>query len=505
MESTRIKNTKRNIISSVFLQMAKILLVFLNRIIFAKILGPSYLGINGLFSTVLGLLSLADLGISTAMMYSLYKPLSDNNEELITKYINYFRKIFNIIAFSILLLGLGLIPFLKYLVNLPEEIPHIYLYYILILINTVSTYLFVYKTTLLSADQKMYIINRYDTIFQFVLFILQIIALLITKSFAIYLIANIICTFLSNVFKVSKTKTLYPYLDKYKSSNLSNQDKKELYKNVFSLFFYRVGSIIQGNTDNILISIFVGTIVVGYYSNYNAIISAVVTFLTLVFTAVKASVGNYVNTKNKKEQLIMFERLEKYNFWLVGFCSVCLIILIPDFILICFGKNYLLSTSLLIWAVLNFYTSNIRQTMWAYRETTNLFVKTKFITIITSIINVFSSIIGGYFWGITGIVAATVISRMIYAWWREPLILYNDYFEISSKSYFVNYIGRLILLTIITIITYLSCYYVNSFNIYINFIIKMIICCVVPIIIFFIVYRKSEDFDYLIKNVLKRK
>ena len=495
MSQSRIKNTSRNLVYATILQIVKIALVFVVRIIFVYKLGETYLGINGLFTNVIGFLSLADLGMTTALMYSLYKPLAENDEQKIKAYISYFRKVYYVIALMITIIGIAIIPFLKYLVNLPSEMPEMYLYYILLLANSVISYLFVYKTTLLSADQKMYVINKYDIIFQFVLAILQIIILLVFQSFVGYLLANILCTLLGNIAKAKKVDQIYPYLRQEEKAILAKEEKKKIFSNLFSVSFYKLGSVIQNNTDNILISIFVGTVTVGYYSNYNTIIQSVVTFLTMVFTSLKASVGNYLVFKKKEEQLKLFNILEIYNYCLVAFCSICFIVLIPDFINICFGEQYVLSFSLLIWAVLNFYTANIRQTLWTYRETTGVFKKTKFVTMVTAFINLGLSILFGYFWGLSGIIAATVVSRMIYAWWKEPLVIYKDYFKSSPMPYFVTYIKRLVLLIGICGLTYVATAIIPITNIYINFLLKVIICLIVPTSILFVIYRKSHRYN----------
>lgn len=502
MES-RVKNVSRNIIYAFILQILKTLLIFASRIIFVKKLGAAYLGINGLFTNILGILSLTELGITTALMYSLYKPLSIHDEEKIAQYINYFRRIYNVIAMAILTVGIGLIPFLKYLVNLPDEMPHIYLYYVLLLLNSVISYLFVYKTTLLSADQKMYIINKYDMLFQVVQFVLQTLILFITNSFALYLISNIICTLLNNALKVRKAKQIYPYLQERKSAVLPKEERKKLFENVFSLFFYKLGGVIQSNTDNILISIFVGTIAVGYYSNYSTIILSITTFLTIIFTSLKASVGNYVSTKNKDEQYKMFNILETYNFWIVSFCAICFVILIPNFVSICFGDDYVLSFSILICAVLDFYTSNIRQTLWIYRETTGIFKKTRHITLVTSAINLVLSVILGHFYGLVGIIGATIISRFIYAWWKEPYIIYKDYFKMSPKKYYIDYIKRFILMIVICGLTYIVCNLIQVANIYIVFAMRISICLVIPTSCLLIIYRKSEATIYLKNSLCK--
>ena len=503
MKNSRTKNAKKNIISAFLLQVTKIILVLGTRIIFVKELGAAYLGINGLFSNILSILSLADLGMGTAMMYALYKPLAKDDKNKISAYISFFNKIYNYIALAVFLIGIIMMPFLKYIINLPSNIDNIYLYYFLLLMNSVISYLFVYKTTLLSADQKNYIITRYDFIMQIILFILQILVLIFTKSFALYLLANIITTIIGNILKVKKTEKIYPYI-KTNNRNLTKNEKKDIYSNIKSLFAYKLGDVIQSNTDNILISIFVGTITVGYYSNYNTVSTYLVTFLTIVFTSLKAGLGNYVVEKSKEEQIKLFDKLETVNFWLVSFCAISFTALISDFIKICFGNEYILAPAYVFGIMLIFYTTNIRQNLWMYRETTGMFNRTKYITLITSLLNLIFAVIGGRYFGLLGIIYASVLAKMVYAWWKEPIIIFKEYFKKSSKEYFVNYIKRLILMIIMTLSLLLLLNHISISNVYLLFVLKLCITAMYILIIYYLIYRKSDAFHYLKEKCLKR-
>lgn len=501
MKESRTQKVKKNIVYAVISQFIKAFLLFLSRIIFARVLGPEYLGINGLFSNVLTVLSLADLGMTTAMMFSLYKPLADNNFILIQKYMKFFGKIYNIIAIVIFFVGVSLIPFLKYIVNLPSNVNNIYIYYLILLLNSVLSYLFIYKTTLLAADQKMYIINKYDTFIQIFQFALQLLMLLLFHSFILYLSIQVVCTLLGNILKVLSVNKMYPYLNNGINDELSRNEKKDIFNNIKSLFFYKLGGIIQSNTDNVLISIFVGTIVVGYYSNYNLIILQIINFVTIVFTAIKATIGNYNVDSSIEEQYNMFNRLEFFNFILVGFSSIYLLFLVPDFISLCFGKEYVINFLCYIFIILNYYTANIRQTLWIYRETSGIFEKTKYITIITAFFNIIFSIILGKLFGLLGIVSATVISRMIYAWWKEPIIIFRDVFSKSSKEYFKKYIIRLLFILIISCILYITFLFIKIDNIIVLLIIKFLIISVLLFICFIAFFFKKDEFKFF-KNKL---
>ena len=410
---------------------------------------------------------------------------------------------YNVIALMVFVLGMSLIPFLHYIVNLPENVSNIYLYYIIMVANTALTYLYVYKTTLLSADQKSYVISKYDTVIQLIMFVFQCVVLYTTKSFLLYLLINVFCTILGNILKIRETDKMYSYL-KDKPKDLSQKEKKNIFTNVKSLFLYRLGGVIQSNTDNILISIFVGTITVGYYSNYSIIIVTITTFITLLFTSLKASVGNYVNTQGLEEQYKMYNILEVYNFWIVSFCTICFMQLIPPFIIIFFGEEYLLANSVLIWICLNFYTSNIRQTLWTYRETTGMYNNSvKYVTLVTAIINIVLSIILGKLYGLIGILSATVISRMLYAWWREPMLIFNNYFKRKSTDYFIKYIFRIAYLFIIIFIINFAVGIIQLNNVYIQFLFQIMATSVISMILLIIPYIKSDAMKY-VKKIVKR-
>lgn len=503
MSESRINNIKKNITYTFIFQFIKLILIFLNRVIFVRYLGAVYLGINSLFTNLLSFLTLADFGVITAMMYSLFKPLALKDEEKISAYVNFFNKIYNVIALIIFVLGIAIMPFLQYIVNLPVNVDNLYIYYFLMLINVVIGYLFVYKTTILLSDQKKYIINSYDTAFYVLLFILQVSILYFTKNYMLFLIANIITTLLSNFFKAKRVDKIYPYLEKNKKKLLSKNEKKEVFKNVKDLFLYRIGAVIQNNTDNILISIFVGTIIVGYYSTYLMIISGVTSFVNLIFSSIKSSLGNYIVKEKKEDQLKMFYILEDINFIIIGFCTSCFICLLPDFILIFFGKEYLLTNLTLILIVGIFYAENIRQNIWMYRETTGIFGKTKYATLVTAILNIILSIILGYYFKMNGILFASIISGFIYAWWKEPKIMFNEYFNSSSKKYIFNYIRNIVIISLIVLLNnYLLNFSLN--NIYFSFIIKTILTVIITGILLILIFIKSDAYEYIKSIILDR-
>ena len=504
MAETRMAKAKKNVISSFMRNMLSLLLVFVSRIIFVRVLDAGYLGINGLFTNILNVLSMADLGMGTAMMYSLYKPIAENNVDKINALIAFFKKIYSAIALAVLAVGLAVMPFLDYIVKLDKPIVGLRGYYFLALLNVVMSYLFVYRTTLLTADQKGYILNKYIMIFKGITFIVQTCVLVLFKNYFLYLAAALVISFVSNLVQNLIALKYYPYL-KNKSFSLDKKEKKRIARDVKATFIYKISGTIQENTDSILISVFAGTIFVGYYSNYSIIFSAVVSIINLLFNAIKASIGNLIasNEASQEEKIFYYKVLDLINFWIVGWSSICLLCLIQDFIQLVFGTGYTLEFPVVGAIVLNFYVTNIRQTLWVFRETTGLFHETRYIVAVTAVLNLFLSLLFGYFWGITGIIAATIIAKMAYAWWKEPMVLFRKFFDISAKAYYFTYIKRICLCGIGGAATICVCYTIDSGNMYVEFVERIIICCIIPNILFLICYLKTPEFQYIFKRLIK--
>lgn len=483
-----------------------LVLSMVSRVIFVQVLNASYLGINGLFSNVLNILSMADLGIGTAMMYSLFKPLAERDAEKLSALVSFFRKVYLIIAMSVLALGLAGTPFLHLMVNLEKPIPYLEAYYILSLLNVVMSYLFVYRTVLVQADQKSYILDSCATVFRVITFAAQIAVLFLFKNYFVYLSVAVTTGFVSNLVQNAVALKMYPYL-RETAPKLERSEKQRIARDIKATFIYRICGTIQSNTDNILISIMVGTVFVGYYSNYSMIVNEIVSIISMVYAAFKAGVGNlFANDAPEEQSFFLYRALELLNFWLVGFSSVCFVCLFQDFIKIAFanrnGMEYVLPTPVMIILVINFYVANIRQTMWMFRETTGLFHEVRYIPMVTAVLNLFLSLLLGRCYGMFGIILATVVARMLYAWWREPMILFRQCFHRSPKTYYITYIKRICLCAAVCGVTYLICGQISEENEYLHFIIEMLLCCVIPNGIFYFCYHKTPEYRYLYEKTV---
>lgn len=506
-EESRTRNSIRNISVGVTSQILNLLLNFVSRTIFIKVLGVEFLGINGLFSNILLILSLADLGIDSAMIFSLYKPLATKNYSLVNALVTFYRKVYLAIASAVAIIGLSLVPFLGYLINVDQDIPNLEIYYVVFLLNSVVSYLFVYKTSVIEADQKNFLIRIYSVAFELFKIIAQSIFLVLTHNYIIYLVLNVVFSLLKNFTLAYQANKLYPFLSE-PSKELDGDTKHQIFENVKSMFMYKIGGVLLNNTDNILISVILGTIWVGYYSNYYLIIAGLTSFTSILFTSISSSVGNLIASadqegkeeENNDKNEFIYKGLTFASFWIYGVGTICLYVLFNHFISIWLGSSFALSTSTVLAIVLNFYISGILSSTTIYRNTTGLFREIKYIFLYTAGINLILSIFLGHFIGLTGILISTFIARLIVNFWYEPVMLYKNYFKKSSIVYFMNQVKYFVVLFVGMFgLSYLD-QFIESSSL-INFILRAVLYFVVLNGVFFVLFKNTSEMNFLLSKL----
>lgn len=415
-------------------QLLNFVLSFLSRTVFIYVFGAQYLGLNGLFADVLGVLSLAELGFSTAMVYNLYQPLVEHDEKRISELIAFYKKVYQIIALIVLFLGLAVMPFLPFLVNLEQAIPNMEWYYFFSVINVVCSYLCAHKSALFIADQKNYVIAKLSMLINGVKIILQILAAVLWKDYTLYLLVGTCGVLVNGIVILRKAKKQYPYL--ISTDMISREEKTEILKNFSSIFIYKISSVLLNATDNILISVLVGTVAVGYYSNYLMVQSQLVIFYSIIFTSATASIGNLIIKESVERRYEVFESEQSISFVLCGIVVPCYVSLINDFIELWAGKSYVLPLGVIFAIGVNLYLSCVLQPLWTYREATGLYQKTKWVMLICAVLNLVLSVVFGLCIGIAGIVLASALSRLLTYVWYEPMILYHDYFLKTPFEYY---------------------------------------------------------------------
>ena len=466
-------------------------------------LNDEYLGVNGLFTNIITMLSLADLGIGIAIPYSLYKPLAKKDEHKINVLMNFYKKVYTIIGIAVLLIGLSLTPFLGLIIkDIPKNVPHLSLIYILFVIHSASSYFFVYKKFLIDSDQKGYITSRIIFTFSTLLSIIQIILLVTTKNYILFLLSSIILVIIQNIYISSKANKLYPFIKNKTDEKLEKEDMEGIKKNVSSLFIYKVGTVIMNGTDNIIISKFIGLIIVGFYSNYVLIINSITTVLNQIFNAITSSIGNLVVTTNKKRSKEVYDNLNFANFWLYALFGVCIIVLINPFINIWIGKKYVMGFSIVFLLVLNFYVLGMQSVTNSFRNAYGLFWIAKYRPIIMVIINIVISVVLVQFIGIEGVLIGTLISRLVTTAWLDPYIVHKYGFEISPKSYYIDYLKYLVIFIAISIILNYFVSMITINNIFILILIAILVVISVNVILVLLFFKTSE-FNYFYDKIKK--
>ncbi len=436
MSESRVKKSMKNSAVGIASQLILSIIAFVSRTVFINTLGVEYLGVSSLYSNILNMLSLSDLGIYTVMLFSLYKPLANKDESKIAALITYYKKLYWIIAGVVLFLGLGCIPFLNFLIkDSTFEYRELLIYYILYLMISLCSYIAVSKVTLLRADQNAYIVQISTTATTICMDIIQIVLLLTTRNFLLYLIMQIAFVLGNNIILSLIADRKYPFLKK--KSCVSN--KKELHdsilKNIKSTLIYKVSGMMMNSTDNILISVILGTAVVGYYSNYVTIFSLVNKFIMILINAIMASIGNFLAIKSKEEKYNLFNVLLLGFYFIATLCCGCYLCGMQDFISIWIGEEFLLSKSFLYALVFYRFVYCVIHPLWMFRESSGLFIYTKYVTLFAAVVNIVLSVILGNIMGLSGIIVATAISYLVTVFWYEPKVMCKNMFFSKFSEY----------------------------------------------------------------------
>lgn len=501
-KSTHVQFTTKNFMVGIVGQLLTYLLSFVYRTVFIHYLGVEFLGVNGLFGNILSILSLAELGIGATITFSLYKPLAENDITKIKMLMHYFSVFYIKISILISILGICLIPFLDLLISGTPSIDNLVVIYILFLANSSVSYLYAYKRIILIADQREYLNTYYEKLFFIIKILAQIIVLFLTRNFILLLIVQIFVTIVTNYFVSKKVDKLYPYLKKDENISIDLELKGFINKKIIAMFGHRLGSIIVFNTDNLLISGFVGIYWVGLYSNYLLIVGIVGALIAQLSQSMSASLGNHIVSEDKEHTIKTFYVLYFAYFWIYSFSAITLNTLLNPFIQLWLGAEYLIEPDLVALIVASFYLSGMRQPCLMFRNSLGLFTKDQIKPVIEALINLIVSIILLKAIGLAGVFLGTIISTVTTSIWVEPYILYREYFKNGLRKYGFRFIYYLILTLSMTYFLFKisSIIYTGSV---LSFLLIFSICIISINALYLIIFRNTKEFKGIIR-VLKK-
>lgn len=501
----RTQNSIKNFVVGIGGNIINLALGFFSRYFFLLILSVEYLGVSGLFSSILTMLSFAELGVGTAIVYSLYKPLAEDNTDEIKAIMQFFKKIYNIIGIVVLTVGMALLPFLDFFITDRRGIENLELIYALYVFNTAMSYFFSYNRSLLTADQKAYKLAVTDYLYKVLHIVGPILTLWMTHNYIVYLCTQIVITFFWNIIVYYKVQQQYPILQDRQKRKISESVKRDITKNTAAMMIYKVAIVVTSGTDNLLISRFFGLAEVGLCSNYTLVIQNMTSLLSQGINAITASVGNLSATENDDKKYRIFKVIFFTNFWIYSYASIGLFFCLNPLITFCFGKEYVVSNSILIPMVVSFFLLGMQSTTTLFRDAQGLFWQGKLRPIAQTVVNLGSSIIlvkltgevGMIFWG-------TAISRLTTNFWYDPYVVFKNGFHKPLYPYFKRYgIYVVSILPLIGVCNYIV--HVITFN---NALLSILINALFVTVIvnggLLLMFFRTEEFHYLKKHVLKK-
>lgn len=508
--ANRTDNVYRNLIWGIIARIAMILLPFISRTIMIYTLGIDYVGLGSLFSSILGVLSLAELGFGSAIVYSMYKPVAEDNKELICQLLGFYKKCYHLIGLIILVIGIFLLPFLDKLVSgeVPEGINLQILFIIYLLNNVISYFLFAYKNSVFLAYQRVDLQSKISLLINVGLNVLQIVILLSVRNYYLYAILIPVSTLINNLLILFFSQRMFPNI--YPTKGLPEIEKKVIKTKIAGMIFQKIGGIILTSVDTIVISAFLGLKVLGIYNGYYYIITALVGFLAVIQTALIPSVGNSVAKETKEKNYRDFNKFQFIYLWILAWWSSCLVSIYPSFMELWQGSENTFPFIIVILFAIYFYTHHMGDFCYIYKESLGLWWEGKFVTLISSVVNLTLNIILVNYIGISGILISTIIAitfvNVPYGGW----ILFKYYFTEKGlyKNYILQQIYRFAVSILVALITYFCCSLWTLDSLLLTLLKNLFICVLVPNMLLVLLYFPTRDFKLsfqFIKSFLSKR
>ena len=500
-KNSRTRNVILNLTYISLSQMLTALLSFYNRKVLLSVVGEELLGVNSLFSDILALFSFADLGIGVAVTFLLYKPIANNDIKRIQSILFFYKKVYRYVIGLLLIISILYIPFLRYL-KTELTIEDIIVYYVLFQLNNIIGYLFAYRETYIIACQKERVISIISMFITLGRTIMQIVTLNICGNYIIYLLISTISILIQkliiNLYAIMKC----PETRIKCADELSKEEVREIYKKSAAMLVHRVGNLVINQTDSLVVSYILSVSKWGILSNYLMIKTAITTVMARVYSAVLPSIGDVIAKEKMQKQINIFKMYDLLNFWLYAFCFVALKVLSTPFISLYFGEKYIIDEFTIFMLCFAFFIDGLRSPVSAVREAGGMYEKDKWYTILAATVNLVSSITLVLFWGLPGVYMGTILAMLVLIFSRT-IILFNNYFNISSKLYLWGVLKKAIAAVIGWGITQtISDIILRNIGIsIISFICVLICVCIVPNIIWILIFKKNSEFKMIVAFV----
>lgn len=492
---SRTKNASRNIIWGIINKVIAIIIPFILRTMVIYLIGIQYVGLNSLFASILGVLSLAELGFGTALVYSMYKPIAENDIDTVNALLNLYRKIYRWIGGIIFIFGLVIMPFLDLFIakDYPKEINIYILYFISLLNTTLGYFLFSYKRSILNATQRVDIGSNINTAIQIVQFILQSTLLFVFKNYYIYIIVLPLLTIIDNIIVAYFVKKMYPQYTC--QGNVEKTELATIKKNVGGLLIQKIGNTILNSSDNIILSAFLGLTLLAKYNNYYYIMSAVFGVLFIITNAITPIIGNSIVKESLEKNYKDFIKFNFIEVWLVTWFAACLMALYQHFMMLWGGPEFQLSIEIAILFVIYFFVYKMNDMCYVYRQASGIWWEGRWMPFVSAVVNLTLNLLLINRIGMIGVLLSTIVSILFINFPWGTYILFAKYFKAPSKTkvYIWGQVKSMIIAGIVITSTFFVSSLLEGIG-WIDFILKLVICALLPNILLFVIYSKNEVF-----------
>ncbi len=493
----RVQSAARNITFGYLGQIATALISFVLRTIFIHNLSEKLLGINSTYTNVLSILSMAELGIGTALNYALYAPVAKKDTEKIKSYMQMYRKAYTTIALVVAGIGIALSPFLQYLVKNPGvSVAELKLYYFIFLFNTVSTYFIAYKYSLCNAEQRNYIQTNINTVTRLLVAAVQILMIILTKSFLLFLLTDALLQLLQKIFVSRYLDRRYPYLTDRDVVPLSEEESSEIWRKTRALVLHKVGDVARLQTDALIISSFIEVSVAGLVDNYLLVMNTVTNFVNIIFNSLISGFGNLIATESRDRQFKMFKVYRFFASWIYGFAVCGFFVLLTPLVRLWLGDAWIMPSAAVYLLLTDLYFKGDRIVLSNFKTAAGVFEQDKYLALIQGLVNLVLSVWLVQKIGLAGIYVGTVVSGLI-ANVTKPFIIYRVCFERGASAYFLDTLKYVSTTAAVTGANLAAAKFVTADLSIPTF---FLMACIITVTfngVFYLMFGRTEEFKYL--------
>lgn len=492
----RTKNAGRNIVFGIIQKIYAIIMPFVIRTAMIHVMGVQYLGVNGVFTSILSVLNLAELGVGSAISYSLYKPIAEDDTRKIRALMALYKKYYRIIGIVILVAGMAIVPVLPNMIKMdtvPQDVDIYILYFLNLGATVLSYWLFAYKNALIGAHQRGDICSKISIASSTITYMLQLLVVCLVKNLYVFSAVVLLVGIINNVITAIIADRMYP---QYKpEGNLEKEEVRDINKKVRDLFTSKIGGVVYNSADTMVISAFLGMQVLAVYQNYFFVQQSIADVIQIVIMSCMAGIGNSLVVESKEKN---YNDLNKFTFiinWISGFCMICLLNLFQPFMELWTGPDLMLDFRVVICIAIYFYVMRFNNLLNLYKDSGGMWREDRFRPLVCSLANLVVNLILVRYIGIYGVMLATVFSSVVIG---MPWLLHNLFTVMFERRYLKGYVLKILKYVIVTVfmalLMQLICDKIVFTNLWITFFVRGIVCAVVVNGIYYLMYRKTVEF-----------